>query len=46
MNKFMATPLKTVEVEHSFSSLLELAADNDVEGFKQSISDLAVVNEM
>ncbi|KAM1168439.1 hypothetical protein PS1_030453 [Malus domestica] len=38
--------LHYVEAEHSFSSLLELAADNDVKGFKQSISDPAVVNEI
>ncbi|THG15252.1 zinc finger CCCH domain-containing protein 30-like [Camellia sinensis] len=37
----------TVKTEISFSSLLELAADNDVEGFKQSILRIAsAINEM
>ncbi|KAL7168933.1 hypothetical protein ACSBR2_034043 [Camellia fascicularis] len=36
-----------VKTEISFSSLLELAADNDVEGFKQSILRIAsAINEM
>ncbi|KAL9361490.1 hypothetical protein Peur_044275 [Populus x canadensis] len=36
----------TVETEDTFASLLELAANNDVEGFKQSIErDLSCVDE-
>jgi hypothetical protein len=37
----------TVETEDTFASLLELAANNDVEGFKQSIErDLSCVDEI
>ncbi|XP_008227307.1 PREDICTED: zinc finger CCCH domain-containing protein 56-like [Prunus mume] len=46
VNKPMANPIKVLETEHSFCSLLELAADNDVEGFKQSISEASIVNEI
>ncbi|KAF8396158.1 hypothetical protein HHK36_017771 [Tetracentron sinense] len=37
----------TVETEDSFSSLLELAANNDLEGFKQSIDcDASAIDEI
>ncbi|XP_010278986.1 PREDICTED: zinc finger CCCH domain-containing protein 30-like [Nelumbo nucifera] len=46
------TPMKsmnhlTVETEDSFSSLLELAANNDVEGFKRSLErDASAIDEI
>lgn len=36
----------TVEAEHSFSVLLEYAADNDVEGFKRSVCDESEIMEV
>ncbi|CAK7331030.1 unnamed protein product [Dovyalis caffra] len=35
-----------IDSEHSFSSLLEFAADNDVEGFKRSVFDESEVKEV
>lgn len=34
------------ELEHSFSALLEFAADNNVEGFKQQLSLVPCINQM
>lgn len=34
----LAKPMNDAECEHSFSALLEFAADNDVEGFKKHLS--------
>uniref|UniRef100_A0A5B6ZTB1 Putative zinc finger CCCH domain-containing protein 30 n=1 Tax=Davidia involucrata TaxID=16924 RepID=A0A5B6ZTB1_DAVIN len=43
----MSNPTRTVNTEVSFSRLLELVADNDFEGFKQSILRIAsAINEM
>jgi hypothetical protein len=41
----MDKPTGAVEWEHSYSILLELAADNDVEGFKQSIRNGSAISE-
>lgn len=43
----MNTNNLTVETEDSFSSLLELAANNDIEGFKRSIErDMTAIDEI
>ncbi|CAH8325117.1 unnamed protein product [Eruca vesicaria subsp. sativa] len=34
------------ECEHSFSALLELAADNDVDGFKKQLSVVSCINQV
>ncbi|XP_059431201.1 zinc finger CCCH domain-containing protein 56 [Corylus avellana] len=46
LTQAMNKPSGTVESEHSFSILLELAADNDVEGFKQSICNGSAISEI
>ncbi|KAF5471206.1 hypothetical protein F2P56_011659 [Juglans regia] len=45
LTKAMNNPIGTVKSELSFSILLELAADNDVEGFKKSICNDSVITE-
>ncbi|KAA8528087.1 hypothetical protein F0562_035044 [Nyssa sinensis] len=47
LTRDMINQTRTVTTEVSFSRLLELAADNDVEGFKQSISAItSAINDM
>ncbi|KAK9273526.1 hypothetical protein L1049_018336 [Liquidambar formosana] len=43
--KDMNNPTGTVKPEKYFSTLLELAASNDIEGFKQSISNASAIDE-
>ncbi|KAF2312050.1 hypothetical protein GH714_027882 [Hevea brasiliensis] len=42
----MDNSIGTVEAEHSFSVLLEYAADNDVEGFKRTVCDESEIMEV
>ncbi|KAJ4724275.1 Zinc finger CCCH domain-containing protein [Melia azedarach] len=42
----MSSSNEMAKTEHSFSPLLELAADNDVEGFKKSICDASAISEV
>lgn len=46
LTKDMNNPAGMVESEFSFSILLELAADNDVEGFKQSVCNGSAIGEI
>lgn len=46
LDKTMSNLSKTVESKHSFSLLLELAADNDSEGFKRSICNASDIHEV
>lgn len=46
LTEAMKEPTEAVESEHSFSILLELAADNDAEGLKQSLSNGSAINEI
>ncbi|KAF8045299.1 hypothetical protein N665_5236s0001, partial [Sinapis alba] len=39
-------PMNGAECEHSFSALLEFAADNNVEGFKQQLSSVSCINQI
>ncbi|KAJ0230713.1 Zinc finger CCCH domain-containing protein 56 [Hirschfeldia incana] len=42
----VAKPMNDAECEHSFSALLEFAADNDVEGFKKQLSIVPCINQV
>ncbi|XP_010453333.1 PREDICTED: zinc finger CCCH domain-containing protein 56-like [Camelina sativa] len=42
----LAKPMNDAEWEHSFSALLEFAADDDVEGFKRQLSVVSCINQM
>ncbi|KAJ8751208.1 hypothetical protein K2173_016389 [Erythroxylum novogranatense] len=42
----MTSPIGSLEKKHSFSLLLELAADNDVEGLKRSICEEFEIREV
>ncbi|EXB93305.1 Zinc finger CCCH domain-containing protein 56 [Morus notabilis] len=42
----MNNPVETVKSGHSFSVLLEFAANNDVEGFKQSLTNSTMIDEV
>lgn len=46
LQRNMSNPTETMKSDHSFSRLLELAADNDVEGFKQCICDTSAICEV
>ncbi|KAL5764852.1 hypothetical protein ACOSQ2_017446 [Xanthoceras sorbifolium] len=46
LNRTMSNSAETVNTEHSFSHLLELAADNDAEGFKLAIGDVSAIGEI
>ncbi|XP_031272015.1 zinc finger CCCH domain-containing protein 56-like [Pistacia vera] len=46
LDKNMSYLSETVETKHSFSPLLELAADNDSEGFKRSICNASDIHEV
>uniref|UniRef100_A0A5B6ZVZ7 Putative zinc finger CCCH domain-containing protein 30 n=1 Tax=Davidia involucrata TaxID=16924 RepID=A0A5B6ZVZ7_DAVIN len=46
LTRDMSNPTRTVNTEVSFSRLLELVADNDFEGFKQSILHASAINDM
>ncbi|XP_011006197.1 PREDICTED: zinc finger CCCH domain-containing protein 56-like isoform X2 [Populus euphratica] len=45
-NSFTEDMSYCIDTEHSFSSLLEFAADNDVEGFRRSAFDESEVKEV
>ncbi|KAK3205280.1 hypothetical protein Dsin_019326 [Dipteronia sinensis] len=46
MSRTMGNLAETVNAEHSFSRLLELAADNDAEGFKEAVGDGSAIDEI
>ncbi|KAI9194991.1 hypothetical protein LWI28_010657 [Acer negundo] len=46
MSRTMVNLAETIDAEHSFSRLLELAADNDAEGFKEAVGDGSAINEI
>ncbi|KAJ6948355.1 hypothetical protein NC651_002638 [Populus alba x Populus x berolinensis] len=45
-NSFAEDMSYWIDTEHSFSSLLEFAADNDVEGFRRSVFDESEVKQV